>query len=538
MGLLAGDEHASPGQTGHGSSVDEDSLSLSDDSGFESTVGGDAEMKAPLTREDKKAMALLIVLYIIQGVPIGLAMETLPFLLRERLSYSKIAIFSLSSYPYSLKLLWSPIVDARFFPSVGRRRSWIIPMQTLLGSLMLWMSFSVQAWVDDAAHRIYALTVIFTILVVIAATQDIAVDGWSLTLLSRENLSYASTCQTVGITIGWLMSFTVFLALNSEAFSKKWGTPILTLGAYLRFCSIASFGATLWLIFFQKERSEVLSKDETSITSVYKSIWRVSRLKSVQSFLVLHLVSKVGFAADDAATSLKMVEKGLGKEDFAMAVLLDFPIQIVFGYFIARWSRGDRPLRPWIWAFWPRLLFAFLAAVVLWKFPAPPITASFFAFLIVFRSLGEMPRSVRCWDDVRSNFCRSTTQFVCSGSFHARVSDPGIGGTYITLLNTVSNLGSTWPRFFVLRGIDYFTIATCVANSDSTSLAANGAECVSEEGKALCSAAAGKCVMERDGYYITTGICLVVGLLFIVGHIVPTAKRLQALPLTMWRVAR
>ena len=28
---------------------------------------------------------------------------------------------------------------------------------------------------------------------------------------------------------------------------------------------------------------------------------------------------------------------------------------------------------------------------------------------------------------------RSTTQFVCIGSFHARVSDPVIGGTYITV---------------------------------------------------------------------------------------------------------
>ncbi|SRR6266404_5673891 len=81
-------------------------------------------------------------------VGFALRLETLPFLLRERLSYSKIAIFTLSSYPYSLKLLWSPFVDAWFFPSVGRRRSWIIPMQTILGCIMLWMSFRVQGFLD------------------------------------------------------------------------------------------------------------------------------------------------------------------------------------------------------------------------------------------------------------------------------------------------------------------------------------------------------------------------------------------------------
>ena len=110
---------------------------------------------------------------------------------------------------------------------------------------------------------------------------------------------------------------------------------------------------------------------------------------------MIHLVAKVGFSAHDAATSLKMVEKGLGKEDFAAAVLLDFPIQIVFGYFVARWSRGERPLRPWILAYWPRFVFAFLAAILLWNFPAPPITTGFFAFLVLFRSIGEMARSVR-----------------------------------------------------------------------------------------------------------------------------------------------
>lgn len=45
----------------------------------------------------------------------------------------------------------------------------------------------------------------------------------------------------------------------------------------------------------------------------------------------------------------------------------------------------------------------------------------------------------------------------------------------------------------------------------------------------MCSAAAGTCVMERDGYYITTGICLTVGIIFLVGYIIPTAKRLQGM---------
>jgi hypothetical protein len=76
---------------------------------------------------------------------------SVPFLLREHLSYSQLGTFALSSYPYSLKLLWSPIVDSIFFPSIGRRKSWIIPMQMIVGTLMLYISFNVQVLLDDVS---------------------------------------------------------------------------------------------------------------------------------------------------------------------------------------------------------------------------------------------------------------------------------------------------------------------------------------------------------------------------------------------------
>lgn len=48
-------------------------------------------------------------------------------------------------------------------------------------------------------------------------TQDIAVDGWALTLLSPPNVGYASTCQTIGTSTGFFTSFTAFLALQVRA---------------------------------------------------------------------------------------------------------------------------------------------------------------------------------------------------------------------------------------------------------------------------------------------------------------------------------
>jgi PAT family acetyl-CoA transporter-like MFS transporter 1 len=77
--------------------------------------------------------------------------------------------------------------------------------------------------------------------------------GWALTLLSQDSLSYASTCQTIGLNTGFFASFTVFLALNSEEFAEKWGIPRLTLSTYLKFWTIICYAVTFWLIFFKKE---------------------------------------------------------------------------------------------------------------------------------------------------------------------------------------------------------------------------------------------------------------------------------------------
>lgn len=52
--------------------------------------------------------------------------------------------------------------------------------------------------------------------------QDIAVDGWALTLLPPHHIEYASTCQTLGMNTGYFMSFTIFLALSSTEFCNQY----------------------------------------------------------------------------------------------------------------------------------------------------------------------------------------------------------------------------------------------------------------------------------------------------------------------------
>jgi PAT family acetyl-CoA transporter-like MFS transporter 1 len=85
---------------------------------------------------------------LLQGIPVGLAFGSIPFLLRAKLSYSQIGIFTLCTYPYSLKLLWSPIVDSVFSKRLGRRKSWIVPIQIIVGALLWWLGGNVGALME------------------------------------------------------------------------------------------------------------------------------------------------------------------------------------------------------------------------------------------------------------------------------------------------------------------------------------------------------------------------------------------------------
>lgn len=70
-------------------------------------------------------IALLLFLYLLQGIPLGL-ISAIPLLLQNRhVSYKEQAEFSLVYWPFSLKLLWAPIVDSLYYSRMGRRKTWV-----------------------------------------------------------------------------------------------------------------------------------------------------------------------------------------------------------------------------------------------------------------------------------------------------------------------------------------------------------------------------------------------------------------------------
>eukprot|EP00438_Fugacium_kawagutii_P019260 Skav217550 [mRNA] locus=scaffold1602:42103:52941:+ [translate_table: standard] len=94
---------------------------------------GEADGKMSSSKAEKEVLVsdltgdylnvcLLLVLYTLQGIPMGLS-AVLPLILKEKnVSFADLGTFSLNSYPFSLKILWAPIVDAAYVPRFGRRK--------------------------------------------------------------------------------------------------------------------------------------------------------------------------------------------------------------------------------------------------------------------------------------------------------------------------------------------------------------------------------------------------------------------------------
>lgn len=128
-------------------------------------------------------------------------------------------------------------------------------------------------------------------------------------------------------------------------------------------------------------------------------------LVDIQSFLLVHVICKIGFQVNDGVTGLKLLEKGLSKEDLAVAVLLDFPAQMIAGWLAARWARPThnrhalsgggtgQVLKPWVAAFWARLVMAAFATFVVWAFPmGRKVGSGYFALVVATTLLSSLTR--------------------------------------------------------------------------------------------------------------------------------------------------
>nr|XP_029735711.1 acetyl-coenzyme A transporter 1-like [Aedes albopictus] len=499
----------------------------------------DDKHEASDLRGDWGNIAILFFLYLLQGIPIGLA-AAIPMLLQNRgASYKQQAEFSFAHWPFSMKLLWAPIVDSLYWNRFGRRKSWLIPTQYLIGIFMLILSTHVNRWLgsggsedglaDHVAPNVPILTGIFFALNFLAATQDIAVDGWALTMLKRCNVGHASTCNSVGQTAGYFLGYVAFMALESAEFCNSYlrSEPstegLVTLPGFLWFWGLVFLGTTTLVALFKREYLPSIERGhdehlELDIKQTYSLLFDIIKMKPILILTAILLTVKIGFSACDAVSSLKLIDAGVPKDKLALLVVPLVPLQIVLPLVISKYTTGPRPMEVYLKAIPYRIGLTVVACAVVWITPAliQNHHVPYYYYMILLVNYGLYQIALY-------------SMFVAVMAFFARVSDPAVGGTYMTLLNTLSNLGGNWPTTVVLWMVDVLTWKRCSNATDNT--------CSDSVEQETCTNGGGKCDIEIDGYYIEIAVCLVYGILWYQWgkHKI---RYLQSLPQSAWRVVQ
>mmetsp|Transcript_2155 Transcript_2155/g.5419 ORF Transcript_2155/g.5419 Transcript_2155/m.5419 type:complete len:469 (-) Transcript_2155:724-2130(-) len=446
---------------------------------------------------------LLTLLYCFQGIPLGLAGGSLPFLLKQHLSYTQVGIFSLVSYPFSLKFLWSPLIDAYFFKSLGRRKSWVIPMELMAGAMMIYLSYNIDSMLIDDSY-IWTLTSNFFILIFLFATHDIAVDGWALEILQEENKTYASSCQTLGQTVGFFTSFTFLIAFNNPDFCNAYifSVPqtegLLQVSEYMHFWGFAYIISSLCILIFIHEEPMSEYGDEMHILEIYKQVGQILKLSSVKWLVLVLVTSKVATSAHDNIMGLQLLDKGFPQASLASFAVLMLPVEIAISVSLGWFSKTESLMNMYLTGFGLRLVSVAYGFVVLYLYPEGPIT-SFYYILVLSCAI--------------INSVGANCMMLSMCGFFNKIADSNIGGTYITILNTFSNIGYTWPKFLVLYAVDLFT-----------------EECTECEGCLPCS-------KSSAGYYTVSGSLLIAGLAYFY-FLKASTDKIQRFPLQAWRTQR
>ena len=163
-------------------------------------------------------------------MPLGLSMAIPLILSSRRVSYNDQGKFSFAIWPYSIKLLWAPIVDSVFIRRIGRRKTWLIPTQYLIGIFMFTFADTVQTVLDDRrsdepSMGVGLLAVIFFVFNLLATIQVCLSLSLSLSLyvficssiwviLNNKRMSPS----TVGLSIYWHRKFCFSYLFNLRSY--------------------------------------------------------------------------------------------------------------------------------------------------------------------------------------------------------------------------------------------------------------------------------------------------------------------------------
>ena len=162
-------------------------------------------MNATLSARTK--LFWVAVLYFAEGFPFGLLIDAFPVYFRGLgVSLADIGLLWLAGLPWTLKFLWAPAVDIW-----GKRKHWIVACQALL-AIDLGLFVFLEPTQTSAT-----LWVLLVALAVFSATQDIAIDAYTIELLDEQEMGPANGIRVSAYRVALICAGGLFVALAGVA---------------------------------------------------------------------------------------------------------------------------------------------------------------------------------------------------------------------------------------------------------------------------------------------------------------------------------
>lgn len=142
----------------------------------------------------RRVLAIVALLYVVEGLPLALFRDLLPvWLLRRGIPVEAVGALSGLSIAWSLKFLWSPLVD-RF----GTHRRWIALALGAMASLLVALA------ADEGPALGRAAWIAIAAFCAASATQDIAIDALTIGLVPRGHEGSANAVRITAYRLALL----------------------------------------------------------------------------------------------------------------------------------------------------------------------------------------------------------------------------------------------------------------------------------------------------------------------------------------------
>lgn len=149
-----------------------------------------------------RRVLLILLLGFSSGLPYLLTFSTLSaWLATAGVKRAAIGAFALVATPYSLKWVWSPLMDRLRPPlPLGRRRGWGITIQALLVAALLGLATC------DPKRNLMAVAGLALAVAFLSATQDIVIDAFRVEYLPLDLQGPGAGTVETGYRVGMLVS--------------------------------------------------------------------------------------------------------------------------------------------------------------------------------------------------------------------------------------------------------------------------------------------------------------------------------------------